>query len=360
MNVFVSEQEKDPDWDRFVAGAPCGHHVQTSLWAQVKSTLGYTAKRIIVRENGQIVAGGQLLVKRFAPLLAVGYMPKGPVCLDGDPGVGEAFLDRLERVVRTDRLRLLAVQPAHEDPELLKALLSRGFHPGWLEVSPTATILLDLAPDCERLLGQMKRQTRQNVRRAEREGITVREGTASDLPAFYQLHLLTSQRQRFDPYPEKYFSQMWHLFSAQGLIGLVLAEYQESPVSALLIVPFRDTVIAKTLGWSGEHGEKRPNDAVFWAAVQWAKAHGYHTFDFEGIDRRGAELVLAGQSLPEDLRRSPDFFKLGFGGQVALLPTPLELIPNRVFRWPYRQVFGETDHGRAANDFLARVRRRFG
>ncbi len=303
---------------------------------------------------------GNYLVKRFTPLLAIGYVPKGPVYSDGKPVLAEMILNELERVVQTEHLRLLAVQPTHEDPELSQLLLNREFHPGWLELSPTATILLDLAPDSEQLLGQMKRQTRQNVRRGEREGIAVREGTASDLPAFYQLHLLTSQRQGFDPYPEKYFSRMWHLFAAQNLISLILAEYQGMPVSALLIIPFGDTVIAKTLGWSGEYAKKRPNDAVFWGAIQWAKTHGYSTFDFEGINRGGAELIVTGQPLPEDLHHTPDFFKVGFGGQVTLLPKSFELIPNPLLRWPYRKIFGKTDRGLAAYGFLDRFRRRFG
>ena len=360
FNVRVMDQADDPEWDAFVAGVPSGHHVQTSLWGQVKTTLGYRTKRIIVCENGQIVAGGQLLIKRFNLFLTIGYMPKAPVYLNGDPTLIEIIHDELKRVVKTDRINLLAVQPAHENTELTKLYLSRGFRPSWLELAPTATILLDLTPYTGQILGQMKRQTRQNIHRSEREGITVREGKQADLPTFYRLHITTSQRQKFKPYSEEYFTKMWGIFSPHGYIRMILAEYAGETVSALLLVPFGDTVIAKTLGWSGQYGERRPNDAVFWASIQWAKTHGYRYFDFEGIDRRGAEIMVSRQPLPEELQHSPDFMKLGFGGQVVLLPTSIEFITNPLFRWLSRKVFGNTKRGPALYDLFDRVRRRFG
>ena len=239
-------------------------------------------------------------------------------------------------------------------------MAEHGFRPSWLELAPTATILLDLTQDTDQILGQMKRQTRQKVRRSEREGMTTREGTEVDLPVFYQLYLATSQRQRFTPYPEEYFSRMWQVFSKQGLISLMIAEYQSAPVSALLLVAFGDTVIPKILGWSGQHAKCRPNDAVFWAAIQWAKTHGYRCFDMEGINREGAELTLSGQSLPEALRHTPDFFKLGYGGSVTLFPQSYYFVPSRLWRWPYHKIFGLEGRSPAIQDALERYRRRFG
>ena len=73
-------------------------------------------------------------------------------------------------------------------------------------------------------------------------------------------------------------------------------------------------------GWLGEHRDRHPNEALHWAAIQWAKAHGYRYYDFEGIDPAAAELALRGVPLPEPMRQSVARFKLGFGGEVRLLP----------------------------------------
>lgn len=39
---------------------------------------------------------------------------------------------------------------------------------------------------------------------------------------------------------------------------------EEEPVSALLLALSGDTVLAKVLGWSAEHGDCRPSEGVFW------------------------------------------------------------------------------------------------
>jgi lipid II:glycine glycyltransferase (peptidoglycan interpeptide bridge formation enzyme) len=116
-----------------------------------------------------------------------------------------------------------------------------------------------------------------------------------------------------------------------------MAEFNQVPISSLLVIPFGNTVIAKILGWSGEYSNLRPNDAIFWCAIRWSKLHGYRYFDLEGIDIGGAKAILAGNSLPEFLQHSPDFLKLGFGGQVVLYPPAYDMVYNPVFRWIYHK-----------------------
>ncbi|MGW8178309.1 MAG: lipid II:glycine glycyltransferase FemX [bacterium] len=357
-DVRLSDKTIDPEWDAFVSSLPHGHHVQTSLWAQVKGVLGCRTVRIIVSDDGRIVAGGQFLIRQLLPFISIAYMPKGPLFLAWDARLARLVIGELKRAARANRFLAIALQPANDDLEFQALLADLGFQLSWLELAPTATILHDLSQDSCEILRQMKRQTRQNVRRSEREGITTREGTEADLPTYYDLHVATSERQGFTPYPEAYFERMWQMFSEKDEISLILAEYEGAPVSALLLISFGDTVIPKALGWSGEHGKRRPNDAVFWAAIQWAQTHGYHYFDMEGIDREGAELILSGESLPETLRRTPDFFKLGYGGCVTLRPRSYYFVPNPLWRWPYHQLFGLEGLNPAIKSAVERYRRR--
>jgi lipid II:glycine glycyltransferase (peptidoglycan interpeptide bridge formation enzyme) len=358
--VRISDEPIDPEWDAFVSSLPHGHHVQTSLWGQAKEVLGYRTLRVIASQDGRIVAGGQLLIRQLTRFVSIAYMSKGPVFSTWDPSLVRIVTEELKRVAQSNHFLVIALQPPNNDSEFRALLPDHGFRPSWLELAPTATIVHDLTQDTEQILRQMKRQTRQNIRRSEREGITTREGTEADLPTFYQLYVTTSQRQGFTPYPEEYFARMWRVFSEQGWISLVMAEYQSTPVSALLLVSFGDTVIPKILGWSGEEGKRRPNDALWWAAIQWAKTHGYHYLDMEGIDRDGAELILSGQSLPEELRRTPDFFKLGYGGCVTLMPQSYYFVPGLLWRWPYHKIFGLDGRSAAIQKNLERYRRRFG
>jgi hypothetical protein len=110
-------------------------------------------------------------------------------------------------------------------------------------------------------------------------------------------------------------------------------------VSAGLRVAFGDTVICKKRGWSGEFGSLRPNVALEWAAIHWAKQAGYRYYDFEGLPRTIAEAVLRGEGLPEENRQSPASYKLGYGGDVRILPDALAYFSNPLIRCGHRVVY---------------------
>ena len=70
LAVGLSQGLTDPAWDRFVAGAAGGGHLQTTAWARVKATLGWDATRIAVWSGDELVAGCQVLeVLRVLPQL---------------------------------------------------------------------------------------------------------------------------------------------------------------------------------------------------------------------------------------------------------------------------------------------------
>ncbi len=357
-SIRISDQLEDSEWDNFVSMAPGGSHVQTSLWAQIKADLGYRPLRIIVRDSEQIRGGGQLLVRSVAPGVRVGFMPKGPIFSASSSFLQEKFLHELHQAAKDYRIGFLAIQPALENESFSGWMFSLGLRPSWLELASTATILIDLSLEPDKILTQMKRQTRQNIRRSEREGVTCREGDESDLTMFYTLHLATSERQGFKPYPSEYYRKMWQVFEPRGYVKLIIAEYNSEAVSALLLVPFNDTVVAKILGWSGQHPDLRPNDAVFWASILWAKSQGFRYFDLEGIDRRGATNVLQGLPLEGETKDSYTFFKLGYGGQIVLYPQAYDYIYNPLVRWVYGRIFDASDRGSNFYMSLDRIRRR--
>jgi lipid II:glycine glycyltransferase (peptidoglycan interpeptide bridge formation enzyme) len=333
--VRLSGGGPDPEWDAFVAQIPGGHHGQTSLWGQVKATSGWGAAHVVVMNHEGIVAGGQFLTRPMLLGARVGYVTKGPLCPSDDPALVDAVIDELLRACSAHRVSFLVIQPPRNSELIARQLAQRGFGPGWIELAPTATVRIDLIPDAEEILARMKRQTRQNIRRGEQKGIQVREGQESDLPAFHRLYAATNERYGTQPYSERYFTEMWHILEPHGFLKLFLAIHDSEPVSALLAIPFGDTVVASKLGWSGLYGDSRPNEVLFWEAIKWAKARGYRVFDFEGINVEGAKAVLEGRPLPEALQETPTRFKLSFGGEVVLYPGPYD----RVHHWPLRWVY---------------------
>jgi lipid II:glycine glycyltransferase (peptidoglycan interpeptide bridge formation enzyme) len=336
--VKVTKSLDDPEWDAFVSCTAGGHHVQTSRWARVKSSLGWKAVRISMTDSGQVVGGAQILVRKIPLLGSAGYVSKGPLCNDQDPELAETVLREIIEAGGRNRCRLMAVQPPDNGDYLCGLLESLHFRESRLELAPTASLVIDLEPGPDKIIEQMKRETRHHIRRSERAGIVIREGGLTDLETFYTLYLKTARRQGFLPFRRDYFDMLWRTFSPPGWIALLIACYENEPVSAQLLIPFGKTVTAKMVGWSGEHSRFRPNDALFWASIVWACRQGYRYFDFEGLDPMGARVMLAGQKIPDKPGLSQDIIKYGYGGKVALYPPVYEHLPSRAFNWIYHRL----------------------
>lgn len=339
LEIVVSDiTTSGKDWDTFVEAHPCGHHAQTNFWAVAKMTIGWKGTQLVVREQNQIVAGAQLLLHPIPVLGNIGYVIKAPLYPLDDNSMGRILLTHILKEASRQHCFLIVIQPPDGGTQFSGLLQESGFQASVLIPEHASTLILDLSVGLKQIKAGLKRQTYQSIRRSEREGIQVREGSHADLTTFYSLHLATSKRQAFYPYPLEYFETLWQALRPRGHISLMLAEYQGEVVSTLLLICFRNTVFAYVLGWSGLYSHLRPNHALFWGAIQWAEKNAYKYFDFGGVDPLGARAVSSGEDLPENLKHSPDFLKYGFGGKIIFYPGAYDFVNNRFLHRIYRKI----------------------
>jgi lipid II:glycine glycyltransferase (peptidoglycan interpeptide bridge formation enzyme) len=360
LRVIVSDAGRDGAWDAFVASAPGGDHVQSSGWARTKASQGYAAIRVVLERDDRIVAGAQILVRGLPVLGGIGYVPRGPVVAAGNEGDAGRVIEHLKLVARRRRIRHLVVQPGRECDWIAEMLPDRGFVPSAMAVAPTATVLVDLTRDLDELFRGFGKSARRHVRRGLREGVVVREGTVDDLGAFHALVVATAERNGFTPYAREYFETMWRAFHTDGHLRLFLAEYQHEVVSAHLVVPFGEHLLSKVVAWSGSHARVYPNEVLEWHLMEWAKAHGFRAYDFEGVDRTTAEHLLADTSARVPVANTADAFKLKFGGRAILLPTAYDYFPSGLLARTYGRAYRTAFSGGWPKASIARVRTRSG
>ena len=335
LEIHTSTDGTDAEWDAFLA-AQDAHHAQTSLWARVKDSVGWRAARFIMRTpTGEIVGGCQVFFRRLPAIGSVAYIPRGPILADGDGRGIDDLLDRIRTAQRAS-LRYLLVEPSDLVAPVARSLKASGFEPATVNIGPRATLVLRVDPDEDQLLRSMKPRTRYNIRLATRREIEVREGSGDDLRTFYDLLQATSRRQGFRVYPEAYYRRIWDVLGAGGNARLFVASYRGEPVSAQLAVAFGSTVTNKLTVWSGEHPDRKPNEAVHWAAIRWAGSAGFRFYDFEGIDVSVARALVAGSDVASNTMPSVTAFKLGFGGEIRIAPQAYERIVGRLLRVLYR------------------------
>lgn len=350
---------EDDEWDEFLGSAPGGELLQSSLWAKLKATTGWSVVRIVAMREDHMVGGAQILLRPLPfPLGAIGYLPRGPVLATEEPEVATLVIRQARTVARRQRIQCLFVQAPPMHPELARKLSEWGFQstPTKTKIAPESTLRLDLRPNADELLANMRRGTRANIRRSERAGMRVREGTEADLGVFSRLHAASGDRQGFSTASEAYFSAMWRVFAPSGRIRLFITEREGEDISALLILGFGNSVWAKRLGWSGKHGKYGPNEALLWNAMLWAKENGYRYFDHDGISVKAAAALTNGEPLPTSVKRTPTYFKLGFGGEALLFPSALAYVYNPMLRYGYTALFPKLDQWSLTKKLITRLR----
>jgi lipid II:glycine glycyltransferase (peptidoglycan interpeptide bridge formation enzyme) len=325
FEVCWNDEPNDPAWDDFVVSVPDGHHEQTSLWGQVRARYGWEIARYTLKENGRIVAGAQAQVRTIGRFGKVAYLTYAPCIGSEEELVVEVCLKELKKFFSGLGVMLAVVGLPYHAHGLVQPLERSGFfrkpnrlHPHFME----ATLVLDLSKQPEEILAEMRMSTRKHVRNALRKGITVVEGEVRDIDMFYELMLSLCERRKTTPSPSQadFFHHLWKNFSPKGWMKLFIARNGQEPVSATIAFPFGDWFRVWKIGWNGQYGNFRPNEALWWAMIQYARNNGYRYFDFVDIDPVQARAALNGKD-PLPSSANTTFFKLGFGGEIKLLPA---------------------------------------
>ena len=339
LRIEATTKNEDDPWDGFLESVGGNHHLQTSRWASLKAASGWQTLRLVMN-RGDKIAGGVQILHRMAPLVGrVGFVSRGPVFADSDPGLSDRLLVELDRAVRAEKFAYLMIQPPAESAHCLEPLRARGFLPTPLQIAPSATVLVDLRPTTTEVLAAMSKSKRRAVRSNVSTELNVRVGGEEDLAAFYSLLTASGKRLSYTPPPLEYYQRMWRLFAPGEHLLLVLAERAGEPVAGELDIAFGDTIVSKRAGWSGRYGRLHPNERVIWAAMNWAKERGFKQYDLEGVDYELASAITREGPAGKSLAKTRDSFKLGFGGRAVVLPENHEYFFGKITGWAHRNVW---------------------
>lgn len=340
MRVHLTSDISEKDWNSFVATSSEGHILQSSQWGRLKERFGWQAARIAIEDRGQLLAGAQVLFRPLPlGLQTIAYVPKGPMTDWANEEVTQALLETLHHLCRQRHAIFLKIEPdLAEDPIVAQKLTELGFRASPQTVQPRCTILLDLTPDLEAILARMKSKTRYNIRLAARKGVMVREGTSEDLPDFYRLMQITSERDRFGIHSESYYEVVYQLFAPRGLAKLFLATFEDKVLAGLMAFAFGQRAWYMYGASSNEHRNLMPNHLLQWEAIKWAKERGCLTYDMWGVPDEEEEVLER-----EFLKRSGGLwgvyrFKRGFGGQVVHYLGAYDYVYSPLLYWLYNRL----------------------
>jgi peptidoglycan pentaglycine glycine transferase (the first glycine) len=308
MPVTVRQWDDSVTWNRFVASLPNAHFQQSWEWGELALGFGVRPVRLAAMRRDEIVGAMQIAV---TPLTGTGrtylYVPRGPAVADARDGTLGPLLDAARSVGRESRSVGIRLEPnvSSMQCEWSSELKALGMHPTYPPGQPRSSWLLDITPDCDTLLAQMKQKTRYNVRLASKKGVEVSEGTHADLDGFYALYRETADRDDFFLQPKSVYERMFCLFREAGAFTMLLAHHHGELIAAVTLIRFGRTCWYLQGASSNQHRNLMATYLLQWEAIKRAKSWGCTLYDFRAV--------------PDVLRPDQDMygvyrFKEGFGG----------------------------------------------
>jgi peptidoglycan pentaglycine glycine transferase (the first glycine) len=183
------------------------------------------------------------------------------------------------------------------------------------------TVVLDLTKDEEVILSEMRKTTRNLIRKAQKLGIVVEH--VSDLSLFEdfsKVYLDTVERQKWTAYSVDYIKKEYLIFSKEKGAEMFLAYFEGKPISASIFIKHRDQVIYHYSGSVTEFRNIPSAYLLHWEAIKYFKSLGFLIYNFWGVS-------------PENKKNHPwyglSLFKRGFTNQEMEFIHAHDLIVNQ-------------------------------
>ena len=306
------------EWDEFNYKHPQVHLLQTKAWGDLKNAFGWRVVRVGAEEYGV-----QILIRRIFPGISMAYIPKGPIGQQW-----ETLSPEIDALCKRQGLAFIKIEPDQWEADNQPIILPNGFICSIHSIQPPRTTIVNLQGDEKTIMGGMKQKTRYNINLALKKGVVVH--ATSDVKLFHSLMEITGERDQFGVHNLNYYQTAYDLFHPCGGCELLLAQYEDEPLAALMAFAQGNRAWYLYGGSSNLHRDRMPNYLLQWEAMRWARAVGCNEYDLWGIPDVNEEALEKNFLAREDGLWSVYRFKRGFGGEVRRSVGPWDKIYNPV------------------------------
>ena len=264
------------NWNETLLSCGQGTIFHTANWARLLAeSYGYHPAYFTLYEEGAF--------KGCLPLMEVKSV------LTGRRGVCLSFSDYCGSLVE-----------GRDDFQLLfDSILELGRMSGWryaefrgeefldkeLPASVYAHHMLKLSPDEGLMHSRLRESTARNIRKAQKEGVTVEIcQSLRGVRDYYHLHCLTRKRQGVPPQPRAFFEKLHEHVISQGLGFTALARNGQAIVAGMICLHFGSNAVYKYGASDPDFQHLRANNLVFWEAIKTCASEGFTSLSLGRTD----------------------------------------------------------------------------
>jgi lipid II:glycine glycyltransferase (peptidoglycan interpeptide bridge formation enzyme) len=337
-----------------------GSFLQSWEWGEFQKKIREKIWRLgVLDDNGSLVAAATIIKKRLPFGKSYFYCPRGPVVNDQlsiIPPASQAkalragnyqlvfdfLFSEIKKIAESENVIFLRFEPSAIIHNLSFIIQKT------IDTQPSKTLILDLSKSENELLKEMHPKTRYNIKLAGKKGVKIIEAGRDRFEDFWNILDQTAGRDKFRPHGRGYYGAMLGVDKnfinplnppfeggqknntplakggAGGFIKLFFAEYKNKLIAAGIFSFFGDTATYMHGGSINEFREAMAPYLLQWEVIKKAKAEGYKSYDFYGIDE---------EKWPGVTR-----FKKGFSGLEKNYSGTFDLVIDKGWYNIYRMV----------------------
>jgi len=281
------------EWDKFVLATDNGSIHQVSAWKALQERVpsrGRVFGWAAVKDTAIVAATLAVRMKTGIAGSEWYYSGRGPVYTDRKATV--FLIEQVARQLKTATKALFWRYDPYllekEKPLISKKLASK---PAAQNYHPPNTLIIDLAPDTEKLWHGLKPKRRYNIRygRSHCNSMVIpgAKATATDIDDFYRLLNATAQRDAFNAHPKQYYADFLNVLGNYTTLWFSLFEHQR--VATAILSVCGDKAIYYFAALSDDKRARRAHPAhyLMWEMIKYAERKGAATLDLLGVAPEG-------------------------------------------------------------------------
>jgi hypothetical protein len=262
-----------PDWDAQVLAFPQATVFHSAAWARVLIESYGFKPHYCVKSDGKALTA-------ILPLMEVRDVlgRKKAVCLPFSDFCAPLYNEP------ADFIEIFTNAKDAARGRKWRSITLRGNCP-FPEDTPTSTSyyrhILRLNADPDSLLKNFRENTRRNIRKATKCGVTVEFDTSLDaVREFDRLNCLTRKRHGLPPQPMFFFAKLHELIIARGKGRIALARRNNTVVAAFVFFEFGQTAFYKYGASDDRYNDACANYAIMGEAIRTYAGQGHTEFCF--------------------------------------------------------------------------------
>lgn len=304
-------------WQEILKKFPEANFLQSPAYGKMNKILG---TKVITEDFDK--KGHALMMVRDAKRGRYLEIPCGPLLDWSDREAVRKSFEKIKEIAKREKCVFVRMRPQlMSNKDNVKILEDLGLKKSPMHLAAENTVIIDLTQPEEKLMANMRRQTRYDVRRAEKLGIKVEKSNDDGIfKEFHQVQVDTAKRQNFIPPNFDTLLAEKEAFGNNIMIYTAKTENNEPIAYGMIIKDGKEADYYEAA--STPLNRKIPGaHALLWRVMRDLKDEGYERFNLWGIAPPGQ---------PNHRYAGVTTFKTGFGGDIVEFVPAHDLVISKI------------------------------